>query len=521
MLKIVLAAFFVWLISLVLFFYFYNPEPPSKGSKDNPSSIDRIREMTRNRLPPGVLPHRNKFFPGMDDDPAEHLSRYFDRGQAGRSPYDQPGFGRHFGDDEDDEEQAMKKRLKRKRKAPKPKKDGIKRILWWAEDGMPPAYRNKRIFDYYACEKTNCEFLTDKSRLRESHAVVFDGSRLNASDMPPSRRKMQLYILYAHDAPQALQAPERDVDEMKFNLSWSFTLDSSIRLAAGNLVFDERLINERNLKAQIRQLSRSRSKGDCLVVLANACKTIKLGGSTDLAGLIETQPSNGSSTNALDQNATIGNSSDRPTVEGELGGKLDADQATNVLRLIEPLSVKNAAQMTNYELRLLNELVEWRSQTTGDRVEFDLLTNCGLSNGELQRLWGTYRFVWIVENQSCKNNPNNQLYLALETPNTIPILNTYQQPGNLPHNSVINLNRFGSVSRLADYLQELKSNFTKFYSHLRWKRYFKVSYKHNDVCDLCAKLNEINHKNYKDLTAEFTPGAWKLNAACFTYDKLV
>lgn len=380
----------------MLFFYFYNPEPPSKGSKDNPSSIDRIREMTRNRLPPGVLPHRNKFFPGMDDDPADHLSRYFDRNQRGRSPYDEPDFGRnHFGDDLDGEEQAMKKRLKRKRKA-QPKKDGIKRILWWTEEGMPAAYRNKKIFDYYSCEKTNCEFLTDKSRLRESHAVVFDyGSRLNSSDMPLSRRKMQLYIFYAHDAPQVLQSTESDVDDLKFNLSWSFTLDSSIRLAAGNLVFDEKLINERNLKTQIKkQLSRSRIK-DCLVVLANACKTIKrIGGeSADLAELIETQKSNGSSTNALNQNATIGNSTDRPTIEGERDGRMDGDGKVNrtasLLRLAERLSVKNGEQaMTNYELRLLNELVESsKSQATigtGDRVVFDLLTNCSLSNGELQ-----------------------------------------------------------------------------------------------------------------------------------------
>ena len=408
----------------------------------------------------------------MDDDPAEHLSRYFDRDQRGRSPHDDPAFGRDRFDDEFDEEQAMKKRLKRRRSALK--KDGIKRVLWWTEDSMPAAYRNKKIFDYYNCEKTNCEFLADKSRLSESHAVVFDyGSRLNSSDMPSSRRKMQLYIFYAQDAPQVFEATNDDVDHLKFNLSWSFTLDASIRLDPANLVFDEKLINERNLKTQTkRQLSRSKIK-DCLVVLSNVCKTIKLtGGSTDLTDLIETQKAD--STNELNQNATAGNATDEWTDGGD-----DKKQRTeSVLSLVERLRTKSEQVLTNYELRLLNKLVELRS--AGDSaqsknlLEFDLLTNCSLSNDELQTLLRNYRFVWIVENQSCKNSPSSHLYLALETPHTIPILNAKQQ-GALPHNSVISLNKFGSINDLVSYLQELKSDFTKFYSHLRWKQYFKVS----------------------------------------------
>lgn len=140
-----------------------------------------------------------------------------------------------------------------------------------------------------------------------------------------------------------------------------------------------------------------------------------------------------------------------------------------MLSLVERLRVKREHLMTNFEVSLLNELVESRHG-----VEFDLLTNCSLPNDELQSLLRKYRFVWIVENQSCKNHPNNHLFLTLETPSTIPILNA-EPSGNLPHNSFIGLNKFGNVSNLVSHLQKLKLDFAKFYSHLQWKRYLKVS----------------------------------------------
>lgn len=63
--KLKCAAFFIWIISLVIFFYFQDyfistDDKSDKGRQDQ-SEIDRIKEIGRNRFPPGFLPGRNKY----------------------------------------------------------------------------------------------------------------------------------------------------------------------------------------------------------------------------------------------------------------------------------------------------------------------------------------------------------------------------------------------------------------------------------------------------------------------------
>lgn len=60
--KLKCAAFFVWIIALVIFFYFHTPDNKDASKGGHTSSMDRIKEMTRNRGFGGGLPH-SKFFP--------------------------------------------------------------------------------------------------------------------------------------------------------------------------------------------------------------------------------------------------------------------------------------------------------------------------------------------------------------------------------------------------------------------------------------------------------------------------
>lgn len=61
--KMKCAAFFIWIITLIIFFYFHNPDHENQSNRNGHSSnLDKIREMTRNQLPPGLLSQRNKFF---------------------------------------------------------------------------------------------------------------------------------------------------------------------------------------------------------------------------------------------------------------------------------------------------------------------------------------------------------------------------------------------------------------------------------------------------------------------------
>ena len=436
----------------------------------------------------------------MGDD-AEQLSDYFDRNHRHRSPYrpDDPRFGASGFEDESDGEESYRRKMKRKRKVAKQEttkeraKEKIKRILWWS-GSMPEIYKNKKIFEYYKCEKANCEFLDDRSRLKESIGVVFDYYRINRTDLPKTRRKNQLHIFYSEEAPQTYEQiyefeTKNDLHSMKFNLSWSFTLDSSVQLNAGNLILHEKLINE-NLKAQLKILSKSKIK-DCLIIVSNACKTIKLM-RNGLVSLVDDLSGATNSSKSADSNE-------------------DNILSLNKLNSLKLKSVKT----TNYEQHLLDELIA----LNGSSMQFDLLTNCNLSNNELKNLINNYRFALIIENEYCQNYQENEVYLALEA-NTIPILNNNFNQYKLPHKSIINLNEYGTMNDLVNYLKTLKSNFSKYYSHLKWKRYFKVTYKKTDICDLCDLLNKISNKNRKELTIDsFTSNTWKLNAACFTYDR--
>lgn len=462
-----------------------------------------------------------------DDDPAEQLSRYFDRNH-GRSHPDEARYG-HKRDDpfseEDDlnREDHRRKRMRQKKKARVPRpKDNIKRILWWTE--MPQIYKNKKIFEYYGCEKTNCEFLDDRSRQRESNALVFNYYQINSTDLPINRRKNQLLIFFSEDAPESNENAERLIanQKLRFNLTWSFTPESSIQLDTGSLIFDEKLIaigNHDQTKQQIRKkwLSKSKSK-DSLIILANTCKTMKLleqNYINDLIDLLDLTNLDNEITNTTSNHSanSTTNSTRDEAVDSTRSKKDKSELILNLNGLNKKLNFESI--LTNYEQYLINEFIKIKSNKND--LGFDLLMNCSLKTNELKDLIKNYKFLFIIESQTCKNYRNNLVYSSLEA-NTIPILNDYNNEYNLPSKSIIKLNDFDDLSKLVDYLQELKTKFSKFYSHFLWKDYFKVTYKKKDVCNLCEKLNKINNKNRDEYMSNVTPINWKLDSKCFTFD---
>lgn len=110
-----------------------------------------------------------------------------------------------------------------------------------------------------------------------------------------------------------------------------------------------------------------------------------------------------------------------------------------------------------------------------------------------------YLFAIVFENHLCKDYFTEKLFNTLER-NVIPIVMSNANLTHImSHHSVINAFYFRSPKDLADYLLDVGTDFIKYKSFFAWKKHFKVSYQHNDICKLCEKLQSTDKKSYSDI----------------------
>jgi hypothetical protein len=108
-----------------------------------------------------------------------------------------------------------------------------------------------------------------------------------------------------------------------------------------------------------------------------------------------------------------------------------------------------------------------------------------------------YKFYLAFENSFCADYITEKMYRTLNL-NLVPIaLNGANTSKLLPLHSYIDVRDFHSPRHLADYLNELNSNDTKYMEYFSWKKsYIHKSYKH-PFCSLCEMLHTDN-QSYKN-----------------------
>lgn len=105
----------------------------------------------------------------------------------------------------------------------------------------------------------------------------------------------------------------------------------------------------------------------------------------------------------------------------------------------------------------------------------------------------SYKFYFSLENSYCQDYTTEKLYNILKI-NTIPVVyGRINYTKHTPPHSVINIEDFGSVIELTDYLKYLDKNVTAYLEYFDWKKDYYVEYSSLSVCQLCKKLNEESH----------------------------
>lgn len=102
-----------------------------------------------------------------------------------------------------------------------------------------------------SCEKP-CDVITDKSLIRHTDVVVFDGSNLNREDIPDKKHPDQLYVWYSEDSSaeikRTLEHKKRNLKEFDsvFDLTMYYRSDSDVvfsnqtmKMAESELLTDE------------------------------------------------------------------------------------------------------------------------------------------------------------------------------------------------------------------------------------------------------------------------------------------
>lgn len=121
-------------------------------------------------------------------------------------------------------------------------------------------------------------------------------------------------------------------------------------------------------------------------------------------------------------------------------------------------------------------------------IDFDLLLDCSRPEAELRRLFRRYLFVLVLEEVHCPDYRSGFVYWALEE-HSVPILSNHAAYlKHLPDRAAIDLAQFASLSELQQYVRLVSNDVRSYSKFFGWKRHFQVSYRRNDVCELCELL---------------------------------
>lgn len=121
----------------------------------------------------------------------------------------------------------------------------------------------------------------------------------------------------------------------------------------------------------------------------------------------------------------------------------------------------------------------------------------GLDTEESNSLLSEYRFYIAFENSICHNYVTEKYYRALET-NTIPLVlkRSPYDSMDLPNDSYISIEDYGSPRELAMYLNKLMHNNTMYMEYFRWIYGYYPDppnwhmFRQPNLCGLCETLSK-------------------------------
>jgi alpha-1,3-fucosyltransferase len=121
------------------------------------------------------------------------------------------------------------------------------------------------------------------------------------------------------------------------------------------------------------------------------------------------------------------------------------------------------------------------------------------------------KFYLAFESQSCRDYITEKFWRSLAY-GAIPIVFGPRDKQSLeriaPPNSFIYTDDFSSVLELAEYLNEISRNRTLFTQYHRWRRFYEIRYRPEDIehyrfCELCYRLNTNQNRIYYQNLNEF------------------
>lgn len=107
----------------------------------------------------------------------------------------------------------------------------------------------------------------------------------------------------------------------------------------------------------------------------------------------------------------------------------------------------------------------------------------------LKKLTKNYMFAISIESDECTSLLTDTFMKLLDTfivPIALPSSNMSLQS---PPNSVIKVQHFKTPLGLADYLNDVGTDFNKYKMYLDWKRKYRLINERNDLCKLCHLLH--------------------------------
>uniref|UniRef100_A0A1Q3FID7 Fucosyltransferase n=1 Tax=Culex tarsalis TaxID=7177 RepID=A0A1Q3FID7_CULTA len=126
-----------------------------------------------------------------------------------------------------------------------------------------------------------------------------------------------------------------------------------------------------------------------------------------------------------------------------------------------------------------------------------------------------YRFYFAFENSLCRDYVTEKLYNAMDNYIIPVVFGGADYAKFVPPHSVIDVQQFGTVKELTNYLRYLADNPEEYVKYFWWKEHYRIT-RTQTFCELCRKLHDIGTReksqHYKNIKAWWFEGACQARA---------
>lgn len=176
-----------------------------------------------------------------------------------------------------------------------------------------------------------------------------------------------------------------------------------------------------------------------------------------------------------------------------------------------PQIVSNKTKMVAWFVSNCNTVQSQRMElaiSISKYIPVDIYGKCGTltcKNGDkhcMDMLDEDYLFYLSFENALCRDYITEKAFRILDRKIIPVIFSGADVTKLLPPHSYINVEDYGTVKELTDYLMYLARNPNEYLKYFWWKEFYSIGQLHY-ACDLCKKLNQWNRgveiKAYRSL----------------------